>query len=195
MKPHIGKSKHHVRNSSDFASSLAYELLKTDEIKISFDVVSLFTSVPLPSWTESKYKFVNYRPNYMTWNLLKFNKLYFLWKTLQTSFWNSDAFSRFISGCKPSHGRRRKTRFGNLCRSSTFVEKIVYDTFVITKKSKLCEFFTHLNTIESSNQYTKEQKKEEYLPFLDLLDQTLIKSPLSVSSLSQANPFRQIPQL
>jgi len=32
LKPLIGKSKHHVRKSSDFASSIAYELLQTDEI-------------------------------------------------------------------------------------------------------------------------------------------------------------------
>ena len=88
--------------------------------------------------------------------------------------------------------KRALETFADLPR---LLKRYVYDTFVITKKSKFCEFFTHLNTIESSNQYTKEQKKEEYLPFLDLLDQTLIKSPLSVSSLSQANPFRQIPQL
>ena len=32
LKPLIGKSKHHVRNSSDFASSITHELLQTDEI-------------------------------------------------------------------------------------------------------------------------------------------------------------------
>jgi len=36
--------------------------------------------------------------------MLKFNKFYFSWKTLQTSFWNSDVFSQFISSCKPIHG-------------------------------------------------------------------------------------------
>ena len=32
LKPLIEKSKHHVRNSSDFASSITHELLQTDEI-------------------------------------------------------------------------------------------------------------------------------------------------------------------
>jgi len=39
----LGRSKHHVRNSSDFASSIVHELLKTDEIMVSFDVIPLFT--------------------------------------------------------------------------------------------------------------------------------------------------------
>jgi len=43
----MGKSKHHVRSSSDFASSITHELLQTDEIMVSFDVVSLFTKVPI----------------------------------------------------------------------------------------------------------------------------------------------------
>ena len=43
----IEKSKHHVRNFSDFASPIARELLQTDEIMVVFDVVSLFTKVPV----------------------------------------------------------------------------------------------------------------------------------------------------
>ena len=45
LRPLIGKSKHHVRNSSDFASPVTHELLQTDEIMVSFDVVSLYTKV------------------------------------------------------------------------------------------------------------------------------------------------------
>jgi len=52
------------------------------------------------------------------------------------------------------------------------------------KKSKVSEFFIHLNTIESLTQFTMEQEKEENLLVLDINDQTLIKSPLIVSSLS-----------
>jgi len=47
LKPLIRKSKHHVRNSSDFASSNTHELLQTDEIMVSFDVAALFTKVPI----------------------------------------------------------------------------------------------------------------------------------------------------
>jgi len=48
-------------------------------------------------------------------------------------------------------------------------KRYVDDTFVIMKRSKLSEFLTHLNTIESSIQFTIEKEKEGCLPFLDLL--------------------------
>ena len=63
LKPLIGKSKYHIRNSSDFASSITHEILQTDEIMVSFDVVSLFTKVPISSghrliwWGGMRYRF------------------------------------------------------------------------------------------------------------------------------------------
>jgi len=43
----IEKSRHHVRISLDFASSIVHELLQTDEIMVSIDVASLLTKVPI----------------------------------------------------------------------------------------------------------------------------------------------------
>jgi len=40
LKSLIGKSKHHVRKFSDFASSIVQELLQTDEVMVSSDVFS-----------------------------------------------------------------------------------------------------------------------------------------------------------
>jgi len=104
-----------------------------------------------------------------TWNLLKFNQLYISWKTLQTSFWNSNGLPRLISSGKLSHGKHWNTSTRNLCRSSTLVEKICRWYFCDHEKSKLSEFLTHLNTIESSIQFTMEKEKEGCLPFLNLL--------------------------
>jgi len=70
--------------------------------------------------------------------------------------------------CKPSHARRRKTRFGNLRDLPRLWKRFIEDTFVIMKKSNLSEFLTHLNTIENSIQFMMEQEKE-CLRFLDLL--------------------------
>jgi len=47
-------------------------------------------------------------------------------------------------------------------------KRYVDDTFVIMKRSKLSEFVTHLNTLESFIQFTVEKEKG-CLPFLDLL--------------------------
>jgi len=63
-------------------------------------------------------------------------------------------------------------------------KRYVDDTFVITNKSKLSEFLTHLNTIESSIQFTMEKEKEGCLLFLNLLNKALVKWPLTLSSIS-----------
>jgi len=138
---------------------------------VSFDVASLFTKVPIQLALNIAKQRLQSHPelsqpiNFSTTDLIKgletclnSTNFTFCGKHKKTSFWNSDSFSRFISSCTPSHGRRRKTRFGNLCSPSTFVEKMCRRHFCDHEEIKVCEFITHLNTIESSNQFTMEEE-------------------------------------
>jgi hypothetical protein len=43
----VGHTEHHVKNSADFIQRLKCAIVKETDILISFDVVSLFTEVPL----------------------------------------------------------------------------------------------------------------------------------------------------
>ena len=47
IKPLVGGSQHHVKNNMDFIHSIEGIQMKTDECMMSFDVESLFTSVPV----------------------------------------------------------------------------------------------------------------------------------------------------
>ena len=47
LQPLCGNTVHHVKNSTDFASSVLNTRVTRNEVMASFDVVSLFTSVPL----------------------------------------------------------------------------------------------------------------------------------------------------
>ena len=50
LKPLVGKSEHHVVNSKEFVTKIGQTKLGDeieDEILVSFDVVSLFTNVPV----------------------------------------------------------------------------------------------------------------------------------------------------
>ena len=47
IKPLVGGSQHHVRNNKDFIHSIEGIQLTADECMMSFDVESLFTSVPV----------------------------------------------------------------------------------------------------------------------------------------------------
>ena len=47
LKPLVGKSPHHVKNTKDFIQSLEGIQLKPDECMMSYDLKALFTSVPI----------------------------------------------------------------------------------------------------------------------------------------------------
>ena len=47
LSPLIGNTDSHVRNSSEFASFIRSKSLQPNEVLVSFDVVSLFTNIPV----------------------------------------------------------------------------------------------------------------------------------------------------
>ncbi len=47
LKPVVGKSEHHVVNSKEFVTKMEHIRLRENDILVSFDVVSLFTNVPV----------------------------------------------------------------------------------------------------------------------------------------------------
>jgi len=180
LKPLIGKPKHHVKNSSGFASPVIHELLQTDEIMVSFDVVSLFTQVP-----------IHFELNIAKQRLQSDSEL-----SLRTGLSTTDLIKGleiFLNSTNfMFRGKHYKQVFGTAMGSpvsvvanlvmenietralETFVDpprlwkRCVDGTFVIMKRSKLSEFLTHVNTIESSIQFTMEKEKG-CQPFLDVL--------------------------
>ena len=57
LKPLVGKTTYHMKNTKDFIQSIQDINLKTDECLISYDVEALFTSVPIqPAITITKKK-------------------------------------------------------------------------------------------------------------------------------------------
>ncbi len=47
LKPVVGKSEHHVVSSKEFVAKMEQVSLSENDILVSFDVVSLFTNVPV----------------------------------------------------------------------------------------------------------------------------------------------------
>ena len=49
LKPLVGKTEHHVKNTKEFIESIQDITLQKDECLVSYDVEALFTSVPIQS--------------------------------------------------------------------------------------------------------------------------------------------------
>jgi len=75
-------------------------------------------------------------------------------------------FSRFISIV--ANGKRQNVK-KTFAGSPRLWKRYVDDTLVTRKKSNLPEFFTYLNTIGSSTQFTMEQEKVKCLQFVEFL--------------------------
>ena len=123
--------------------------MQTDEIMVSFDVVSLFTKVSIQlALNIAKQRLqsdpeLNQRTGLSTTDLikgleicLKFNLLYVSWKTLQTSFWNSNGLpvlSIVANLVMENIETRARETFADPPRLR---KRYVDDTFVIMKRSK-----------------------------------------------------------
>lgn len=55
LSPLVGNSQSKVNNSADFAKFISEQTLPQETILVSFDVVSLFTTVPVKRATEIAY--------------------------------------------------------------------------------------------------------------------------------------------
>ena len=47
LKPLVGQSPHHIKNTAEFADKIKDCRVEEDEVQVSHDVVALFTSVPV----------------------------------------------------------------------------------------------------------------------------------------------------
>ena len=97
--------------------------------------------------------------------MLKFSQLYVSWKTLQTRFWNSNGLPLSLAVTNLVMKNIETRALETFADTPRLWKRYVDDTFVIMKRSKLSEFLTHLNTIESSIQFTIEKKKKDAFRF------------------------------
>ena len=183
IKPLVGGSQHHVKNNMDFIQSIEGIQLKSDECMMSFDVESLFTSVPIEPSIEIIKKLLEddkclHLRTKMTVNqiscLLKFclKTTYF---TFQGKFFEQVKGATMGSPISPIVANffmedLEVKALSTAPTPPTLWKRFVDDTFIIIQRSYKETFLQHLNSIDDNIHFTCEDSNEDgSIVFLDML--------------------------
>ena len=183
LKPLVGWTSHHLKNTKDFIEQIKDVKLLQDETIISYDIKTLFTSVPLqPVINIIKNKLENDKDlklrtsmsiEHIT-SLLEYclKSTYFVFRG---QYYEQLEGAAMGSPLSPIIANLYMEEFETKALSTapnppTLWKRFVDDTFVVIKKCHREEFFHHINSIEDSIQFTAEDTQADgTLPFLDVL--------------------------
>ena len=183
LKPLVGWTPHHLKNTKDFIEQIKDVKLLPDETIISYDIKALFTSVPIqPVINIIKSKLENDKDlklrtsmsiHHIT-SLLEYclKGTYFVFRG---QYYEQLEGAAMGSPLSPIIANLYMEEFEAKALNTapnppTLWKRFVDDTFVVIKKCHQEEFFHHIDSIEDSIQFTAEDTKADgTLPFLDVL--------------------------
>ena len=183
LKPLVGWTTHHLKNTKDFIDQIKDVKLLPDETIISYDIKALFTSVPIqPVINIIKNKLENDKNlksrtsmsiEHIT-SLLDYclKSTYFVFKGQYYEQLEGAAMGSPLCPIIANlYMEEFETKALNTAPNPpTLWKRFVDDTFVVIKKCHQEEFFHHINSIEDSIQFTAEDTHADgTLPFLDVL--------------------------
>ena len=183
LKPLVGKSEHHVKNTQDFIESMKGIHLSEDQCMVSYDVKALFTSVPTTKACIIIKQRLEEDPELIQRTSLSIENIIGLLEFCITSTYFSfqGKFYEQVEGA--AMGSPLSPIVANIYMENFEVEAIISapsppqfwkryvdDTFTILQSSKKEEFLEHLNSIDQQIKFTAEEPREDgAMPFLDIL--------------------------
>ena len=183
LKPLVGWTSHHLKNTKDFIDQIKDIKLLLDETIISYDIKALFTSVPIqPVINIIKKKLENDKDLKLRTSMSIQHIISLIEYCLKSTYFVfRGQYYEQLEGA--AMGSPLSPIIANLYMEEfeikalntapnppTLWKRFVDDTFVVIKKCHQEEFFHHINTIEDSIQFTAETTQADgTLPFLDVL--------------------------
>ena len=183
LRPLIGNTQHHIKNSDEFSSIVQDLQLQPGDILVSFDVVSLFTSVPTTDATTITRDRLQADTNLKDRTDLTPSQLQDLLTTCVNSasfqwrdkFYEQSAGTSMGSPISPVLAdifmeEFEQTAIATADHRPKIWLRYVDDTFVIWEhgQENLQLFLDHLNGLHSNIQFTMEQEKNGSISFLDV---------------------------
>ena len=180
LSPLVGKSSSHVKNSFEFASFIAGQSLLPGMVLVSFDVVSLFTKVPVELAVRVAHERLladtslaertSLSPDEVV-NLLRFclgaTYLSYRGEVYQQTFGTAMGSPVSVTVANLVMEDVEQRALATCEAQPPFWKRYVDDTLTALPKGQIQKFHQHLNSIECSIQFTIEEESEGALPFLD----------------------------
>ena len=181
LKPLVGLSSHHVHNTKDFIDHIKEVRLRQGESIISYDVTSLFTSVPIQPvlniihqrlTTDQDLKNRTSMTIKHIINLLEFclNSASFVFQGQYYQQMEGAAMGSPLSPIVANIFMEQfeKEALETAPHPPSLWKRFVDDTFVILEDKYKDEFFQHLNSLNTNIKFTAETSKADgSIPFLD----------------------------
>ncbi|KAJ4448198.1 hypothetical protein ANN_10212 [Periplaneta americana] len=171
LGPHVGKTNSYIRDSTHFIERLKTLVADPQDILVSFDVVSLFTKVPISN-TMVLLRNI-FSEDIVTLFQHVLTTTYFQW---QQKFYEQTDGVAMGSPLSPVIANFYMEAFEEATLETATLKpscwyRYVDDTFVIWKHGRrtLEDFLLHLNSQHEQIQFTMETEKDGQLPFLDVL--------------------------
>ena len=179
----MGSSNHHVQNTRDFIEHIKDVRLRQGKCIISYDVTSLFTSVPIKPLLEiieqrlTKEQDLQKRTSMTIKQIISL--LEFCLNT--TSFVFQGQYYKQVEGA--AMGSPLSPIVANIFMENfekealktaphppSLWKRFVNDTFVILESQHKDEFFHHINSLDNNIKFTAENTRADgSIPFLDTL--------------------------
>ena len=188
LKPLVGKSPHHVNSTQDFVEQVKHITLAPGECLSSYDVSSLFTSVPV----DPALNIINTLKERTVMEVSDIILLLeFCLKNTYFSF--QDQFYEQVEGA--AMGSPVSPIVANLYMEyleqkalttapipPRFWCRYVDDTFIIHKEVNKQGFLQHINSVDPAIKFTVEDNKEDgSIPFLDTIVKPEADGTLSIT--------------
>ena len=205
VKPLVGSSPHHIKNTEDFIQQMKEVKLQADDIITSYDVSALFTSVPIESairiiqrkleLDQQLHLRTNRKVEHIT-SLLEFclTTTYF---QFQGSFYEQINGAAMGSPISPIVANLFMEEFEVRAIETAknppkLWKRFVDDTCVILSSRSKEEFYQHINSIDPRIKFTTEESKPDgSIPFLEF-SYTTNRWVNSHSCIQKTNPYRYV---